>query len=163
MVHRHHPTAAHQLMYYGISEYGNYKTSILKVLGLEIASSRHNISRVEELMLKVNDEFRLPLEEFQKLMIAVTEVVINAIIHGNKEDKNKKVTIAAEYDDRNLFVKIYDEGNGFNPIEIADPTLPENLLKESGRGIFIVKSLVDDFSYRHTEKGSEFVLAVRKK
>lgn len=135
----------------------------MKVIVSEIASSRHNIAHVEALMMKVNEEFRLPEEEFQKLMIAVTEVVINAIIHGNKEDKNKKVTIEAEYDDKNLYIKICDEGNGFNPNEIVDPTLPENILKESGRGIFIVKSLVDDFSYRHTDKGSEFVLAVRKK
>ena len=135
----------------------------MKVLVSEIESSRHNIAHVESLMMKVNEEFRLPEEEFQKLMIAVTEVVINAIIHGNKEDKNKKVTIEAKYDDKNLYIKICDEGNGFNPNNIVDPTLPENILKESGRGIFIVKSLVDDFSYRHTEKGSEFVLAVRKK
>ena len=135
----------------------------MKVIVSEIASIRHNIVHVEAMMLKVNEEFKLPEEEFQKLMIAVTEVVINAIIHGNKENKNKKVSIAAEYDDKNLYVKICDEGNGFNPNEIVDPTLPENILKESGRGIFIVKSLVDDFSYRHTEKGSEFVLAVRKK
>ena len=114
-------------------------------------------------MMKVNEDFRLPLEEFQKLMIAVTEVVINAIIHGNKENPDKKVTIEAQYDDRNLYVKICDEGNGFNPNEIVDPRLPENLMKESGRGIFIVKSLVDDFSYRHTDRGSEFILAVRKR
>ena len=135
----------------------------MKVLVSEIASSRHNLAHVESMMMKVNEDFRLPLEEFQKLMIAVTEVVINAIIHGNKENIEKKVTIEAAWDNRDLYIKICDEGNGFNPNEIIDPTLPENIMKESGRGIFIVKSLVDDFSYRYTDKGSEFILAVRKK
>ena len=119
--------------------------------------------QVEAFMMKVNEQFGLRQEEFQKLMIAVSEVVINAIVHGNKENKNKKITIETGHDDRRLYVKINDEGNGFNPNDIVDPTLPENIMKESGRGIFIVRSLVDDFSYRHTEKGSEFVLEVRKK
>ena len=114
-------------------------------------------------MFKVNEEFGLTEEEFQRLMIAVTEIVSNAIVHGNKENKDKKVTVAVEYDDKKMFIKVTDEGNGFDIYNLADPTLTENITKESGRGIFIVKSLVDDFSYRHTDKGSEFTLLVKKK
>ena len=114
-------------------------------------------------MFKANEEFGLREEQFQNLMIAVTEIVSNAIVHGNKENPDKKVSVTVEYDSQKMYVKVTDEGNGFDIYNIPDPTLPENITKASGRGIFIVKSLVDDFSYRHTEKGSEFILLVKKK
>ena len=61
-----------------------------------------------------------------------------------------------------MIIKIADEGNGFDIDRLADPTLPENLEKESGRGIFIAKSLVDGFTYDHNEKGSVFTVLVKK-
>lgn len=134
----------------------------MKTLGIEISSSHHNISKVEAFMLMVNEDFRLPLEKFQKVMIAVTELVINCIVHGNKEQEHKKVAVAVEYDDMKMIIKIADEGNGFDINRLADPTLPENLEKESGRGIFIAKSMVDAFSYDQNEKGSVFTILVKK-
>jgi serine/threonine-protein kinase RsbW len=134
----------------------------MKTLGIEIGSSRSNIHKVEEFMFMVNNEFGLTAERFQKLMIAVTELVINCIIHGNKEQGHKKVAVAVEYDSNSLVIKIADEGNGFDLSRLADPTLPENLQKESGRGIYIAKSLVDGFSYDHNERGSVFTVMVKK-
>lgn len=113
-------------------------------------------------MFMVNNEFHLPADKFQQLMIAVTELVINCIVHGNKEQGNKKVAVALEYDDKVMIIKIADEGIGFDLAKLVDPTLPENLNKESGRGIFIAKSMVDSFSYEHNEKGSVFTILVRK-
>ncbi len=135
----------------------------MNTLFSEIISSRHNIPHIEALMFKANEEFGLREEQFQNLMIAVTEIVSNGIVHGNKENPDKKVSVTVEYDSQKMYVKVTDEGNGFDIYNIPDPTLPENITKASGRGIFIVKSLVDDFSYRHTEKGSEFILLVKKK
>ena len=134
----------------------------MKTLGIEISSSHHNISKVEAFMFMVNEDFRLPLEKFQKVMIAVTELVINCIVHGNKEQEHKKVAVAVEYDDKKMTIKIADEGNGFDIDRLADPTLPENLEKVSGRGIFIAKSMVDGFSYDQNEKGSVFTILVNK-
>ena len=134
----------------------------MKTLGIEIGSSRSNIHKVEEFMFMVNNEFGLASERFQKLMIAVTELVINCIIHGNKEQGQKKVAVAVEYDNNSMVIKIADEGNGFDLSRLADPTLPENLQKESGRGIYIAKSLVDGFSYDHNERGSVFTVMVKK-
>jgi serine/threonine-protein kinase RsbW len=110
----------------------------------------------------LNEDFHLPLEKFQKLLIAVSELVINSIIHGNKEQGHKKVAIMAEYNNNTMVIKIADEGKGFDITSLRDPTLPENLNKESGRGIFIAKSLVDGFSYEHNEKGSVFTVMVKK-
>ncbi len=134
----------------------------MKTRAIEIGSSRHNVHKVEEFMFMVNNEFRLGAERFQKLMIAVTELVINCIIHGNKEQEHKKVAVAVEYDDKSMVIKIADEGNGFELARLADPTLPENLQKESGRGIYIARSLVDGFSYEHNERGSVFTVLVNK-
>ena len=134
----------------------------MKTLGIEIGSSRRNIPEVEAFMFMVNEEFKLPAEKFQKLMIAVTELVINCIVHGNKEQEHKKVAVAVEFDNRSMVIKIADEGNGFDLTRLADPTLPENLQKESGRGIYIAKSLVDGFSYNQNEKGSVFTVLVKK-
>jgi len=113
-------------------------------------------------MFKINETFGLSADKFQTLMIAVSELAFNAIVHGNKEQMHKKVAVVVEYNDKEMFIKISDEGNGINIDSIPDPTLDENITKESGRGIFIVKSLVDDFGYKHTHKGSEFTIVVRK-
>lgn len=113
-------------------------------------------------MFMVNEDFHLSAEKFQQLMIAVTELVINCIVHGNKEQGNKKVGIALEYDEHKMVIKIADEGNGFDITKLQDPTLPENLTKESGRGIFIAKSVVDGFYYEHNERGSIFTILVKK-
>ena len=79
--------------------------------------------------------------------LCVSESVNNAIYHGNKQDFNKQVTIFAECKDDYLLVEVADEGVGFNYEELPDPTLTENLRKEGGRGLFIIKNLVDQISF----------------
>jgi serine/threonine-protein kinase RsbW len=81
--------------------------------------------------------------------LCVSESVNNAIYHGNKQDLNKHVTIFAEYKDDYLLVEIADEGTGFNYEDLPDPTLAENLRKEGGRGLFIIKNLVDQISFKN--------------
>jgi serine/threonine-protein kinase RsbW len=134
----------------------------VKTAEIEISSSRHNISEVEAFMVRVNDDFKLPLDKFQQLMIAVTELVVNCIVHGNKELGHKKVGVLVEYDDSIMVIKIADEGNGFDMSILRDPRLPENILKESGRGFFIAKSMVDELKYEHNEKGSIFTVLIKK-
>ena len=128
----------------------------------EIRSSRNNVKEIEELLTGVNNEFQLHKDEFDKLLIAVTEVVINAIVHGNKLDENKMVRIFIDYDDNEMKIKICDEGNGYDFSKTPDPTLDENIMKTSGRGMFIVKSLFEDVEYKKTEKGTEITIIIKK-
>lgn len=115
-------------------------------------------------MLKVNSKFGLPYEEYCKMMIAVTEVAMNAIVHGNKENTYKKVKIYVEHDDYKMKIVIMDEGDGFDIHNLPDPTDKENILDLHGRGVFIARSMVDEFFYQHMEGGgSEFVMIIRKK
>lgn len=136
----------------------------MKKFFIEIESEKNNIRKVEDLMLKANNEFGLTDEEYGRMMIAVTEIAMNAIIHGNKENVNKNVQVAVECDEKEMIVIISDEGEGFDAENLPDPTLTENLLDLHGRGVFIAKAMVDDFYYKHINgKGSEFKMVVKKK
>ena len=92
--------------------------------------------------------------------VAVRESVINAIKHGNREDYGKLVTVEFTFDPpaqpNELIVRVLDEGEGFDPQGVADPLAPENILKSSGRGIFFMRSFMDDVRLaRHPEGGME--------
>lgn len=131
---------------------------------LEISSDKKNIKLVEDLMMKVNSKFGLQYEEYCRMMIAVTEVVMNAIVHGNKENANKKVKIYIDHDDKSLKIIVIDEGDGFDIKRLPNPTDVENIHDLHGRGVFIARSLVDEFFYQHHEgSGSEFMMIIRKK
>ena len=98
--------------------------------------------------------------------VAVRESVINAIKHGNREDLRKLVTVeftfAPTIDPRELIVRVLDEGEGFDPEEVADPLAPENILKSSGRGIFFMRSFMDDVVLRRASEGGMEVRMVKK-
>ena len=98
--------------------------------------------------------------------VAVRESVINAIKHGNRENLDKLVTVeftfAPPAQPNELVVRVLDQGAGFDPEEIADPLAPENLLKASGRGIFFMRSFMDDVTLRRGDEGGMEVRMVKK-
>ncbi len=133
----------------------NFEMTILSRLG--------EIESVEKLAENAADKMNFNEEEKDSLAIAVTEAVNNAIIHGNKQDVTKKVHIKFTFQKNKLFVVIKDEGTGFNPEKISDPLAPENLLKESGRGIFILSTLMDDVKFSFNKDGTEISMIKVKK
>lgn len=98
--------------------------------------------------------------------VAVRESVINAIKHGNREDYGKLVTIEFAFvpvaDPRELVVRVVDQGEGFDSDGVANPLAPENMLKSSGRGIFFMRSFMDDVVLRRSEEGGMEVRMVKK-
>ena len=90
--------------------------------------------------------------------MAVREAAVNAVLHGNAYDPGKKVRIAFENTADSLVITIADEGKGLSPDKIPDPLAPENLLKQSGRGIFLIKSFMDEVRFRPLEPGTEITL-----
>ena len=98
--------------------------------------------------------------------VAVRESVINAIKHGNREDHRKLVTVeftfAPSVEPRELVVRVLDQGEGFDPEEVADPLAPENILKSSGRGIFFMRSFMDDVTLKRASEGGMEVRMVKK-
>lgn len=128
-----------------------------------IASDLRNVQRVEKVTEKIASYMNFSDEDKDSLAIAVTEIVGNAIVHGNKKNIDKKVTIDFEYKDDKIMVTVEDEGAGFNEKEIANPLEPENLLKESGRGIFIVRALMDKVDIIRGTTGTQVRLLKIKK
>jgi len=98
--------------------------------------------------------------------VAVRESVINAIKHGNREEYRKLVTVEFSFtppaEPSELIVRVLDEGEGFDPQEVADPLAPENILKSSGRGIFFMRSFMDDVTLRRGAEGGMEVRMVKK-
>ena len=98
--------------------------------------------------------------------VAVRESVINAIKHGNREHPAKSVTIEFEFtpveNPTELVVSVTDQGEGFEPEQVADPLAPENILKSSGRGIFFMRSFMDDVQLQRGAQGGMEVRMVKK-
>ena len=128
------------------------------VYEISIPSEPEKIHVVESETEKLAKKLGFDEDTCDSLGIAVTVVVANAITHGNKKDKSKKVYIKFVYTNKIFKIHIRDEGKGFKPESIANPLDPENIFKESGRGIFIVNTLMDDVKYMFDENGSEIIL-----
>ena len=127
---------------------------------LEIESDPNNLITVEEFINYFAKDLGLNDDKLSALLLAVTEATTNAIIHANKSDKNKMVQITAKIVDGKLNVIIKDEGPGFEPEDVPDPTDPENLLNDSGRGLYLMRIYMDDLQYRHTSTGTETILVL---
>ena len=87
--------------------------------------------------------------------VAIRESVINAIKHGNRNDSSKHVFVDLETPpaQTELTIRVRDEGEGFDPEEVADPLAPENILKSSGRGIFLIRNFMDNVQLRRAPEG----------
>ncbi len=113
-------------------------------------------------MFTLNGFYGINQEKFINFNIAVSEALVNAIVHGNKEDLSKKVLVDIfEYDD-SLEVVIKDEGEGFNLNKLPDPTESENLHKEHGRGVFIMKKLTDGYECTTDKDGTTVKLVIKR-
>jgi serine/threonine-protein kinase RsbW len=129
---------------------------------ISIPSSLDFISTVDEFLEGWLRQKNIPEDSIADLAIAVTELVNNAIKHGNKNDRKKKVTVFLSYVNGEARAVISDEGKGFNPENISNPIAEENLLKEIGRGIFIVKSLMDEVRFLFPPGGGTSVAIAKK-
>ena len=107
-----------------------------------------NIRMIESFIDNAKEKFQLEDDIYGNIMIAVTEAVNNAIKHGNKSNKEKNVFLSLIIDNHVLRFEIKDEGEGFDYDNLPDPTAPENLSKPGGRGIFLMKHLSDEVTFR---------------
>lgn len=114
---------------------------------IEIGSNLKYLTEVELLIDTVCEDLKLNEDHYGNILIAVTEAVNNAIIHGNGNNEDKKVKVDVETgEDRVVFI-VVDEGSGFDFNNLPDPTAPENIEKPDGRGIFLMKNLSDEVDF----------------
>lgn len=116
---------------------------------IEIGSDLRNLTDVELLIDTVCEDLSLNEDHYGNILIAVTEAVNNAIIHGNNYNSDKRVKIGVEKKDEKVVFIVEDEGTGFDYTNLPDPTAPENLEKPDGRGIFLMKNLSDEVIFDH--------------
>jgi serine/threonine-protein kinase RsbW len=128
---------------------------------LEVESNPNNLIIVEEFVNYFAIDLGLDGEKINGLLLAVTEATTNAIIHGNKNNSLKLVRISVTVDNSILTIKIKDEGNGFDPSIVPDPTNPENLLKDSGRGLYLMRVYMDSMDINVTPEGTETILKIK--
>ena len=128
-----------------------------------INSETVKLCQVEDFIEDVFMCYGLSLIDFNRAIICVKEAVTNSIIHGNKLDIRKHVTIKAYKCSKYLYFKIFDEGEGFDPFMVKDPTESANLLIEGGRGLFIIKNICDGVSFKEKGKIIEFKINLHEK
>lgn len=122
---------------------------------LAIKSDIKELGKVEIFLRKIFEKEELPEVCFNKVLLCISEAVINSIEHGNKNDTDKNVDIQIDCGNGNICIEVHDEGEGFDFELIEDPTLKNNIRKETGRGIHIMKSLCSKVEFRNQGKSVE--------
>lgn len=120
---------------------------------MTLSSRFENIEMAQHLCGKLLEGRDVPDETRHWILMALREGLANAIKHGNLQNTSKRVDVEMEVVGDSLKIRIRDEGTGFEPQEVADPLAPENRLKTSGRGIFYMKTFMDDVRFRRTDRG----------
>ncbi len=123
------------------------KEGFVLIEDLEIASTFEEIPKVESLVDKICSRLGVNEDFYGNVLIAVTEAVNNAIEHGNKSVEHLKVGVSVGDKEEEFCFSVEDTGSGFDYNNLPDPTSPENILKENGRGIFLMKNLADDVEF----------------
>lgn len=136
------------------------------IVRLEFTSAFEMLDFVQVVSDHICNSIGMDEDAAHWMSVAIRESVINAIKHGNREDFGKIVTVefifAPTADPRELVVRVVDQGEGFEPQAIADPLAPENILKSSGRGIFFMRSFMDDVVLRRAAEGGMEVRMTKK-
>jgi serine/threonine-protein kinase RsbW len=123
---------------------------------IRISSKAENIILVERMIEDVCDLFNINQDYYGNILVALTEAVNNAIYHGNAGNANKNIDISFKTSPNIVSFIIKDEGSGFNPDILPDPTNPENIEKPNGRGVFLMRRLADNVSFE--DNGSKVIL-----
>ena len=124
-------------------------------------STLESVNKAEEMAEKAASQAGFDEDARGGISMAVREAMINAVMHGNGYSPEKRVKLSFEQSGDNLVITIRDEGQGMDPENIPDPLAPENLMKQSGRGIFLMRAFMDDVKFRKLEPGTEITLIKR--
>ncbi len=127
-------------------------------LSLTLKSTMESVDEIEAAAEKLAAESGLDENERFHMAMAAREAAVNAVLHGNEYDPAKLVFASFENTGAALVMTIADQGNGLNPDSVPDPLAPENLLRGSGRGIFLIRSFMDEVHFRQLHPGTELTL-----
>jgi serine/threonine-protein kinase RsbW len=121
-------------------------------------STLDSVNKVEQTAEQLAVKVGFSEDDLHKITMSVREAAVNAVLHGNAYDPSKKIMVAYESSPNTLAITITDEGKGLSEDEVPDPLAEENLLKTSGRGIFLIRSFMDEVRIRDLHPGTEITL-----
>lgn len=119
------------------------------------------LPEIEDWIISILKKAKLSDDQLNIISMAVSEAASNSIIHGNQAKPDKKIEITISIMKNQLKVFIKDEGKGFKIEKVPDPTEPENMMKDNGRGIHIMKAVLDNLEYKFGEDGTETILTIK--
>jgi serine/threonine-protein kinase RsbW len=126
-------------------------------------STLATINTVEQTAHDFAAKAGFPEDELGNISLAAREAAVNAVMHGNRQDPAKKLDLSLEITDNALTIRVADQGEGFDPDSLPDPLAPENILSSSGRGIFLIRTFMDELKFRRLDSGTELTLVKYKK
>ena len=133
-----------------------------RTVKVDIASRIEMLEMVQSVLVHVSSWAGFEEEACHYMSVAIRESVVNAIKHGNRGDASRRVGISFRIDADVLSVEVSDQGKGFDPGGVGDPLAEENLLKADGRGIFFMRSFMDEVSYLFPKRGGTTVRMVKR-
>ncbi|MGC9158853.1 MAG: ATP-binding protein [Terracidiphilus sp.] len=125
---------------------------------MALPSTMESVAEVEAAAAKLAAEASLDEDACFQVSMAAREAAVNAVLHGNEYDPGKQIAVSFENTGRALVITIADQGKGLDPAMIPDPLAQENLLRGSGRGIFLIRSFMDEVHFRQLDPGTELML-----
>ena len=123
-----------------------------------LESSLDSVDKVEQTAEQMAKKAGIDEDEVFRVAMAVREAAVNAVLHGNSYDPDKRITASFENTGNALVIRIADQGKGLDPDTLPDPLAPENLLRGSGRGIFLIRSFTDEVHFKQLHPGTELTL-----
>lgn len=121
-------------------------------------STLDSVNKVEQTAEQYAQRAGFNEETIPYIAMAVREAAVNAVLHGNAYDTNKHITASFETTAEDLVIRITDQGPGLDPTTLPDPLAPENILRGSGRGIFLIRAFMDEVNFRQLHPGTELTL-----
>jgi serine/threonine-protein kinase RsbW len=134
---------------------------VTETLERSLDSTLASVDRAEEIAVGAAQRAGFDDDDLMKIGMAVREGMVNAVVHGNRYNEQKKVRFSVMHSPEHLQVTIADEGEGFDFEHLPDPLAPENLMATSGRGIFLIRSFMDEFRMRRLVPGGTEVTLVK--
>jgi serine/threonine-protein kinase RsbW len=138
------------------------KNPQVRTVTLDIASRLEMLEMVQTVLHHLSGLMGFDEDASHYMSVAVRESVVNAIKHGNRLDESKRVAISFGMQNGALVVEVRDQGKGFDPSGVGDPTAAENILKAEGRGIFFMRSFMDEVTYEFPPRGGTLVRMLKR-
>jgi serine/threonine-protein kinase RsbW len=127
-------------------------------VSLTLSSTLASVDTLEQTAEDFATRAGFDAETAPNIAMAVREAAVNAVLHGNAYDPAKQITASFESNANGITIRIADQGPGLDPDSIPDPLAPENILRGSGRGIFLIRAFMDEVHFRQLQPGTELTL-----